>query len=65
MNIQPAIGQGQLLGNLSVDNNKVSSITVLRFDLTLTDITVASFDYLEVKIPEDSGSLFMYGRSTC
>ena len=65
MNFQPAKGQGQLLGNLSVDNNKVSSITTLRFDLTLTDITVASFDYLEVKIPEDSGSLFMNGRSTC
>ena len=62
--IQPVRAQSMLLGNISVDNNRVSTSTTFNFDLISTSETVASGDYLEIVLPSELDSKFE-GTPSC
>ena len=53
------MAQNRLTGNISVDDYQVSRTTTFNFDLTLSGVTVASNDYLQVSLPSDLDSKFM------
>ena len=65
--IAPAVqAQSSLIGSISVDNNRVSTVTNFNFDLISTSETVATNDYLEIVLPSDLDSRFISsGNSRC
>ena len=56
--VQRVAAQSRLLGTISVDDPRVSTVTTLNFDLISTGETVASNDYLEIVLPADLDSEF-------
>lgn len=58
-------GLSQLLGNISVDNYRVSQRTTFNFDLISTEETVASGDYLEIMLSEELDAVFDSSSPTC
>ena len=53
------MAQNRLVGTISVENYQVSRTTTFNFDLTLSGLTVASNDYLQVSLPLDLDSKFV------
>ena len=63
---EPVRAQSQLLGNISVEDNRVSTSTTFNFELISTSETVASNDYLLIKLPSELDSVFnKSGNPTC
>lgn len=55
----------QLLGNISVDDYRVSQRTKFNFDLISTEETVASSDYLEIRLSDELDATFDSGSPSC